>query len=536
MKNNANSIPTFFYGRYSPGGNQTHQSIEGQLTVCRKYAKENGLNIVAQYTDEHMTGKNDQRPGFQKMLKDVKTKGGCKVVLVYSLDRFARNKAESAVNRLYLQRLGITLISATQKTSTNIDGSTNLDGILLESVYEGLAEYYSEELSQKVKRGQSESFDKGQYLGGSVPYGYKIVNKHFEIDEITAPIVRRIFTEYSQNITVDKILEGLKQDGLKNVQNRDFSKNGLMTLLASEKYVGNYVYGGKRKDGVIPAIVSPVLFKMVQERMAKNKRNPGSAKAKEPYLLSGKLFCGYCGSKMLGESGTSKTGAKYHYYKCYKQKRRQPCHKKVVVKEVIEDTVVKETVKHLYKEELLHEIAHTVYLYNKKTIEENDELNYLTRELQRVQKGIDNIVKAIEQGIITPSTKKRLEELETERDEIDALITQEELKQGALIDEEDIYEYFRDFANGDVNNPRYKEKLLNTFVNKVFLFDDKMIILYNFTGNGNKIDVDLSDIRDILEGSYINPDAPPKGRYTNPLYYIVKGLVAIVVDVPQKKG
>ena len=243
--------------------------------------------------------------------------------------------------------------------------------------------------------------------------------------------------------------------------------------------------------------------------MEKNKRNPGSSKAKEPYLLSGKLFCGYCGSKMLGESGTSKTGAKHHYYKCYKQKRRQPCHKKVVVKDVLEDIVVKETINHLFKDELLHEIAHTVYLYNKETIENNEELIYLTKELTRVQKSIDNIMKAIEQGIITSSTKSRLEELEVERDEIDALITQEELKQSILVDENDIYEYFKEFADGDVDNPRYKERLLNTFVNKVFLYDDKMVILYNFTGNGNKIDVDLKELEEALEGSYINPDAPP---------------------------
>lgn len=530
-----NSIPCFFYGRFSPGGNQTHQSIEGQLTVCRKYAKENNLNIVAEYCDEHITGRNDQRPKFQKMLNDIKTKGGCKVVLVYALDRFGRNKAESAVNRLFLKKHGVTLVSATQKTSKNVDGTTNLDGILLESVYEGLAEYYSEELSQKVKRGQNESFEKNKYLGGTVPLGYKIVNKFFEIEESTAHIVRRIFNEYYDGLTVDKIIEGLKADGIKNSFNRDFSKHGIMNILSNEKYIGNYVYGGRRHDGVIPKIISPVLFEQARLRMEKNKRNPGSSKAKEPYLLSGKLFCGYCGSKMLGESGTSKTGAKHHYYKCYKQKRRQPCHKKVVVKDVLEDIVVKETINHLFKDELLHEIAHTVYLYNKETIENNEELIYLTKELTRVQKSIDNIMKAIEQGIITSSTKSRLEELEAERDEIDALITQEELKQSILVDENDIYEYFKEFADGDVDNPRYKERLLNTFVNKVFLYDDKMVILYNFTGNGNKIDVDLKELEEALEGSYINPDAPPRGRYTNPAYYIVKGLIALVVKIPQKK-
>jgi len=155
-------------------------------------------------------------------------------------------------------------------------------------------------------------------------------------------------------------------------------------------------------------------------------------------------------------------------------------------------------------------------------------LIYLTKELTRVQKSIDNIMKAIEQGIITSSTKSRLEELEVERDEIDALITQEELKQSILVDENDIYEYFKEFADGDIDNPRYKERLLNTFVNKVFLYDDKMVILYNFTGNGNKIDVDLKELEEALEGSYINPDAPPVENKTNPFSEFVLFLFGII--------
>ena len=128
-----------------------------------------------------------------------------------------------------------------------------------------------------------------------------------------------------------------------------------------------------------------------------------------------------------------------------------------------------------------------------------------------------------------------MEELENERDEIDALIAQEELKQAVMIDEEDIYQYFKDFANGDVDNPKYKIKLLNTFVNKVFLYDDKIVILYNFTGGGNKIEVDLKDVEEALSGgTYITSTAPPVRRYTNP-YFIIKGLVGIIAKWPTKK-
>ena len=136
------------YARYSPGSTQTYQSIEGQLTECRKFAAANDLQIVRTYEDEHLTGRNDQRPAFQQLLKDSAT-SKWDIVLVYAIDRFGRNSIEIAINKYHLQKNGKTVISATQRTARNVDGSKNLDGILLENFYIGMAEYYSEELSQK---------------------------------------------------------------------------------------------------------------------------------------------------------------------------------------------------------------------------------------------------------------------------------------------------------------------------------------------------------------------------------------------------
>ena len=144
------------YARYS-SSSQTEQSIEGQLSVCNKYAKDNDLIIVDTYIDRAVTGTNDNRVAFQQMLSDSEKKASWEIVLVYAIDRFGRNSTEIAVNKQKLKKNGKTLISATQRTSVNIDGSRNLDGILLENVYIGIAEYYSAELSEKIIRGQSEN-------------------------------------------------------------------------------------------------------------------------------------------------------------------------------------------------------------------------------------------------------------------------------------------------------------------------------------------------------------------------------------------
>ena len=148
--------------------------------------------MVATYIDRAMTGTNDNRPDFQRMLKDSE-KSSWDAVLVYALDRFGRNAVEVAVNKQKLKKTGKILVSATQRTADNLDGTKTLDGIILENVYIGIAEYYSAELSQKVLRGLNENRKKGLFCGGSVPYGYRVENKRLTIDEDKAAVVKYIF-------------------------------------------------------------------------------------------------------------------------------------------------------------------------------------------------------------------------------------------------------------------------------------------------------------------------------------------------------
>ena len=132
------------YARYS-SERQSEQSIEGQLRVCNEFAQRNDLRIVGTYIDRAMTGTNDHRAEFQQMLSDSDSPQEWEIVLVYALDRFGRNSVEIAINKQRLHKNGKILISATQRTSQNIDGSQNLDGIILENVMIGIAEYYSTE-------------------------------------------------------------------------------------------------------------------------------------------------------------------------------------------------------------------------------------------------------------------------------------------------------------------------------------------------------------------------------------------------------
>ena len=159
------------YARYS-SERQTEQSIEGQVRVCTEYAARHNIVIVDKYIDRAMTGTNDNRTDFQRMLKDC-TKRAWDIVLVYKLDRFSRNKYETAIHKKTLRNNGVQLVSAME----NIPNTP--EGIIMESLLEGMAEYYSAELSQKVRRGMNESRQKGNFTGGSILYGFRIVNKRF---------------------------------------------------------------------------------------------------------------------------------------------------------------------------------------------------------------------------------------------------------------------------------------------------------------------------------------------------------------------
>ncbi len=127
------------YARYS-SDNQREESIEGQLRECMEYAKFNGIDVINSYIDRAFSAKTDHRPEFQRMIKDS-YKGLFDVVLVWKLDRFARNRYDSAHYKAILKRNGVKVLSAKETIS---EGS---EGVLLEAMLEGYAEYYSLELA-----------------------------------------------------------------------------------------------------------------------------------------------------------------------------------------------------------------------------------------------------------------------------------------------------------------------------------------------------------------------------------------------------
>lgn len=483
------------YARYS-SDSQTEQSIDGQLRVCQEYAKRNQIIIVDTYVDRAMSGTNDNRKDFQRMLHDSDRRAW-DYVLVYKLDRFSRNKYEMAMHKKTLRDNGVKILSAME----NIPDTP--EGIILESLLEGMAEYYSAELSQKVLRGLNESYIKGNFTGGYHMYGYDIVEKKCKINPDEAAVVYEVFVGYADGYTVPAIVANLKARGITDKRGKFFTTSAIYKMLGNAKYHGIVEFRGVVYDNIYPQIVPNQLWDIVQKKREENKHSPGRKKEVYDFLLSGKLVCGDCHKLMVGESGTSMTGAIYYYYSCLSSRRkRAPCGmKKSVKKQYLEDLVLQAVWDVLSNVGIVRMIAETLVKLHEKECKNNATLKALEAKRNTATKASRNLIAAIEQGIITEQTSIRLKELETEISELNVAIEQEKLHSYTYLTVPMIEEFLHAATIGDIQEVGVRKSIVNTFIREVIYYPDKVIITLNFTDNYDKPEVTSETIKNIEKQS-----------------------------------
>ena len=474
------------YARYS-SDNQREESIEGQLRECKAFAEKNDIQIIETYIDRALSARTDRRPDFQRMIKDSSGKK-FEIVIVWKLDRFARDKYDSAHYKRILKNNGVKVVSATEAISAGAEG------ILLESMLEGMAEYYSAELSEKVTRGLTENALKCKYNGGTLPIGYMIDSEQcFQIDPLTAPAVLDAFKHYADGASMREITDEMNLKGVRTKRGGKISINSVTRMLHNRKYIGEYRYNDIVHPNGIPAIVPEDLFNRVQERMAANKKAPAKHKAEDEYLLTTKLFCRKCQCYMVGESGTGRNKV-HRYYKCASIKNHKGCDKKTVKKEWIENLVIEQIKKLIFDDELIEKLTDT-------------------------QKSIDNMLDAIQQGILTASTKERLESLEKQKSELSVQIIKEEKAKPTLSREQIIFWFHR---SRKLNTKRldHRRRLIDSFVNAIFLYDDRITFTFNYK-DGTKT-INFTELEKSGLGSDITALAAPVTSRRNTAYIIFK--------------
>ena len=480
------------YARFS-SHSQTEQSIEGQLRECYDFARRNDYLVIAEYIDRALTGTTDKRPEFLRMIEDSKKKN-FDYVLVYQLDRFARNRYDSANYKAKLKKNGVRVLSA--KENITEDAS----GILVEGMLESMAEYYSAELSQKVRRGVKESLLKGHFVGGYGLFGYDIVDKKWTINAYEADIVRDMFTRYKNGEKAKEIIDRLNAQGIKTKAGSPFNMNSFARIIRNEKYIGVYNSHGVIYENVIPPIVDENLFFDCNAIMDEHKHKPRANKSGKPYILSGKLFCGCCGSLMTAETGTSHTGKLHHYYKCFGRKRnKHSCKKANYRQQDLEDLVFGTTVKYVLQPDVIQTVAEQVVSKFNSEITKTATLENLENELKAKEKAINALLAAIEQGIVTKSTKERLISLETQKEELESKISLEKAKQIKPLEVDKVKAFLNFFVHRKYENDQEKNEFFNSFINRVVLYDDKILIFYN-TDTNRPAAITRKDTDDLLAG------------------------------------
>ncbi len=401
------------YPRYS-SDNQREESITAQIKAIEEYCKRKGYVLVKLYPDEAKSATTDHRENFQRMIEDS-YKGLFDVVVVHKLDRFARNRYDSANYKRKLRLNGVRVESVLEQ----LDNSP--ESIILESMLEGMAEYYSKNLAREVMKGMNENAAQGIHTGGRPPYGLKVdpVTRRYEIDEKRYRAVQIYFEGISDDVPLELIAEKLNSLGYRTQDGKKFTKNSFYGWARNRKYDGDYVWNvasskkedGTRngnekkpieeqiiKNGIIPRIIDHELFVEVNEKMDGRKKQPGKMKANVNYLLTGKVFCGACGSHYNGNSyrnSKSKDSILLSYYKCSKK-----CGNASVRKDDLERIAIEQLISQCFSEQAMAEIVTKVKeLYRKRRQEFSEDAEPIKNEIKELEASVENWLQALGKGI-----------------------------------------------------------------------------------------------------------------------------------------
>ena len=471
------------YARYS-SANQREASIEQQVEWCTALAGRYQLQLVDTYADKAISGRSDNRPSFQRMMRDARA-GKFDYVLAWKSSRMGRNMLEAMINDAALREQSVTTIYVEEDFEDNAAGRFALRNMM------NVNQFYSEALAEDVKRGMMDNAKKCM-VNGKVSYGFrKGKDGRYEIIPEEAEIIREIFFRIIDGWQQRDILDDLNLRGIRTHGGNEWARQSFGTLLRNEQYIGVYSYNGIRIEDGIPAILDRETFEEVQTILTTKKNPRGRQRNVEDYLLTGKLFCGNCKKPMVGICGTSKTGERHYYYLCQGKHNKLVCDKKNERKEKIEQAVIN-AVKELILDDQTIDWIIDGYQQFMEQARGESAVTAMEKELADTEKGIDNLMRAIEMGIITNTTKARMIELEDKKKELEARIRIES-RMLMELDPDQLRFSIERFRDKNINNKKYQKELINTFVKAVYVFDDHLKLVLN-RGPGDEQEIPFEEM------------------------------------------
>lgn len=522
--------PGVIYARYSSHA-QKDLSVEQQIEQCTALAKEYGIHVIEIYPDRAVSGRTDKRTNFQRMMKDAAS-GRFKYVIAWKSNRIGRNMLEALVNEARLQEQGVRIIYVEEDFDDTAAGRFAARSMM------NVNQFYSENMAEDIKRGLYANAQKCLVTNGHLPYGYKPdETRHFAIDEPKAAVIREIFTRVATGEPFVDIFESLNARGITTSYGRPWGRTSFSNILSNERYRGIYIYGDVRIENGIPRIISDELFYKVQEVITTKRHPRGRHRINGDYLLTGKLFCGKCGSPMTGYSGTSRAGDMHYYYVCNKHRYEKNCDKKNVRRDSIELQVAQAIKDYALQDDVIEWIADQTIAYNKRKEAENH-IGMLEDQLKTAKRGIKNIISAIEQGIITSSTKDRLQELEREQSKIEGQIAAARADI-VTVSRDDIISGLSMFRDGDINDKKFQAQLFDTFLIAVYVYDDRLKIVFSFSGAKNTAEIPLNNPPDSSESdepecsSKLQLDPPSWSQTNTTVIYMIGGMFVLALPLKE---
>ena len=463
------------YARYSSAG-QRDVSIEQQLSDIRAFAKREGYTIVHEYADHAKSGFKDTaaRTAFQSMIASAEN-GSYDTIIAWKVDRFGRNREDSAIYKGKLRRFGVRVLYAMEPIP---EGSA---GVLLEGMLEATAEWYSRQLSENVTRGMTDNARRCLYNGTKVLGYVRGSDGHYAIDPDGAAVVRFIFDQYSAGVSAVRICAELNARGLTSSRGRRWSPETVIRIISNERYTGTYIWGDIRVPEGMPAIIDVKTFQEAQRMKRKTARHVDQGAV--DYLLTGKAFCGLCGAAMIGDSGTSKSGTRHYYYSCQAHKARKGCSKRSVQKDCLEGAVVDFVLDCVLSDSQIEKTADAVMALQEEELKSSP-LAAMEAERQEVLKQIDNINNAIAAGVWSSSTVTKLHSLEATAENLRVSCDTLRFSQSQLMDRDRVIFFLKQFTHGDRKDPLLRRHIIETFINAVYVFDDHLkLVINNCEGN-----------------------------------------------------
>lgn len=505
-KKNQNPVPLKYqknciiYTRISDPNKQTEVSIAAQTRECREFASKFGLTVIDVLEDKG-TGTNLDRPKFYELQQRAKQQD-FRYILVWRYDRFSRSQQDTYAAIGYFGNYGINIVPIKEQSSLEQTSEEKL----LAGLYISMAEYYSAELSVKVCRNMYELARNGIYFGGSAPLGYKAVNKELVVDELTAHIVQEAFQMYADGHSIREICDVFNKKGYKTSTGNIFTLNSFRGMLSNERYMGVYSYTATDPNGEevkfrfehkIPALVSEDLFRRVQEKLQQTSKGPGTGKAKVPYLLKEKIYCGLCGQSLKSDSNRKKNGDVYRYYNCRKNRPWNTCKRKPLPKDMIELNVAARVLEMLNDPDyvnLVYDVLQKKFAGGSKS-KKISAMKAKIKELERsirttTEKLIKNDMGEIDISIyVRKAYEAAIDEDSIKVEKLKAAIEREEaLNQPRAITQYDVEDWLSELRTYNLHSLDDRQHIISTYVKQVIVYEDSLEVILNTPGDISELE------------------------------------------------